>query len=442
MPLVPPRSLAPTAKTHDWGTFLGPRHNGESSESPLAKAFGPNGPRRIWEMPKGEGYAPVSVHSGRTFVFHRLGAKETLTCADATTGKILWNQSHPVSYTDRYGYDGGPRCQPAVDAKTVVTYGVAGALSGWDPATGKTIWRRDLGAEFRGGTGFFGVGATPLLHNGIVVVAADTPNGGKVLCLDAATGKTRWATNVPYGPGYASPVPATIHGRPMLLLFLGGDDRPPTGGLVSLDSETGRLLGNFPWRARRYESVNAATPRVDGNRVLISECYGAGTALLDIAHDGTFKPVWTNRDIGSHFMTPVLQDGHYYLVDGHGPYNCPLLCVDAKNGTVKWREEPEWNLNVRVGGGRSESVRRMPARASLMPVADGRSLVLGEFGHLAWIDLVPAGYRERERVQLFAADNSWSPPALSRGLLYVNQNTPGYDDSPARVHCIDLRGTP
>lgn len=435
----PPRPLAPGAKTHEWGNFLGPRHNGELSETPLAKAFGPTGPRRLWEMPKGEGYAPVAVHSGRAFVFHRIAGRETLTAVDATTGKVLWNQSHPVSYSDRYGYDGGPRCQPVVDAKQVVTLGVGGALTAWEPATGKGLWRRDLIGENKGGTGFFGVGATPLLQNGRVIVVSDTPNGGLVLCLDAGTGRTRWQTPVPWGPGYTAPVPATVHGRPMVFLFLGSDDRPPTGGLVVIDHESGKILSTFAWRARRYESVNAATPRVDGNRVLISECYGAGTALLDIAPDGSLKPVWTNRDVGSHFMTPALRDNHYYLVDGHGPYNCPLVCLDARTGTLRWREEPEWNLSVRISG-RMETVRRMPARASLLPVADGRCLVLGEYGHLAWIDLSPQGYRERERVQLFAADNSWSPPSLSHGLLYVNQNTPGYDDTPARVHCVDLRG--
>lgn len=441
MPTVPPRPLAPGAKTHDWASFLGPKHNGESTESPLVKLFGPTGPRRVWDMPKGEGYAPVAVHRGKVFVFHRIAGRETLTAVDALTGKRLWNESHPVSYTDRYGYDGGPRCQPVAGDTGVFTLGVAGALTGWNPSTGKVLWRRDLAAEYRGGTGFFGVGATPLLHGGDIIAVADTPSGGKVLCVDSANGRSRWETPVPWGPGYASPIPATIAGRPMLLLFLGADDRPPTGGLVVLDRETGKQLGSFPWRARRFESVNASTPRVDGNRVLITECYGAGTALLEIAPDGTPKPLWSSRAFGSHFMTPVLKDNHYYLVDGHGPYNCPLVCVDAKTGAVKWREEPEWDLVVRMGRGPGEKVRRMPARASLMPVADGRCLVLGEYGHLAWIDLSPSGYRERERIQLFAAENSWSPPALSQGLLYVNQNTPGYDDTPARVHCVDLRGT-
>ena len=75
-----------------------------------------------------------------------------------------------------------------------------------------------------------------------------------------------------------------------------------------------------------------------------------------------------------------------------------------------------------------------------MPV-DGRFLCLGEFGHLLWVDLSPKGYREMSRAQLFLASESWTPPVLSRGLLYVCQNTPGMLNSgPPRLICYDLRG--
>src|SRR5438105_12990405 len=36
-----------------------------------------------------------------------------------------------------------------------------------------------------------------------------------------------------------------------------------------------------------------------------------------------------------------------------------------------------------------------------------------------------AGYRETSRTWLFAAPESWTPPVLSHGLLYVNQTPPG-----------------
>lgn len=432
---APPRPLAPGARTHDWARFLGPTGDAHTSETPLRARLGPIGPPVVWETPKGEGYATPAVIGGRVFLFHRLGRQETLTAFDALTGKRLWNAAHPTAYFDRYGYGGGPRCQPVGDAGHVVSYGVEGVLSVHEPATGKLLWRRDLLAELRGTPGFFGVGATPLLDDGRLVVHAAAGDGSRILALDPDTGKTLWSASTPWGAGYASPVPVARHGRRFLLVFAGGESRPPTGGLLCLDPATGKILGQFPWRARRFESVNASTPLVIGSQVFVSECYGMGGALLDLLPDGSLRPVWTSRALGTHFMTAIHRDGFLYGVDGHGPYNAPLVCVDLKTGKERWRTEPEWPLKVGP-----ESVRRMPARASLLQTADGRCLALGEFGHLAWLDLNPAAYREVDRAQLFAAEQTWSMPALSRGLLYVCQNDSGYDGSPARLLCLDLRG--
>src|SRR5215207_446699 len=77
------------------------------------------------------------------------------------------------------------------------------------------------------------------------------------------------------------------------------------------------------------------------------------------------------------------------------------------------------------------------------PSGNRRFLCLGEFGHLLWVDLSPEGYKGLDRAQLFLAGESWTPPALSRGLLYVCQNTPGSEvvpPSPQRLLCYDLRG--
>ena len=79
-------------------------------------------------------------------------------------------------------------------------------------------------------------------------------------------------------------------------------------------------------------------------------------------------------------------------------------------------------------------------RCWLMPV-DGRVLCLGEFGHLLWVDLSPAGYKELARAWLFAASETWTPPVLSKGLLYVCQNSrDSMHNTPPRLLCYDLRG--
>ena len=81
-----------------------------------------------------------------------------------------------------------------------------------------------------------------------------------------------------------------------------------------------------------------------------------------------------------------------------------------------------------------------PYRGTLLWV-DGKFLCLGELGHLMWLDLTPAGYKELQRVWLFAARETWALPVLSHGLLYVVQNTREFSThGPPRLLCYDLRG--
>jgi hypothetical protein len=79
-------------------------------------------------------------------------------------------------------------------------------------------------------------------------------------------------------------------------------------------------------------------------------------------------------------------------------------------------------------------------RGSLLRV-DGAFLGLGELGTLMWLDLSPQGCKVMQKSQLFVAQQTWSSPALSKGLLYVSQHTDAVTgDSTARFICYDLRG--
>ena len=78
-------------------------------------------------------------------------------------------------------------------------------------------------------------------------------------------------------------------------------------------------------------------------------------------------------------------------------------------------------------------------RGSLL-AADGQFLCLGELGYLLWLDLMPKRYKEVSRAWLFPARESWALPVLSRGLLYVTQNTRDvFRETGPRLLCYDLR---
>ena len=209
----------------------------------------------------------------------------------------------------------------------------------------------------------------------------------------------------------------------------------PSGGLMSVDPVTGGVDFAFPWRSRTYESVNASCPVVFDNKVFVSASYRAGSALLEVRPDFTYRVVWTTQDVALHFNTAIYRDGFLYGFDGRNALDGSLVCVDASNGKIVWREIAEWIEST--PGRRQQTLGTY--RGSLLAV-DGQFLCLGELGHLLWLDLSPQGYREISRAKLFFAHQTWAAPVLSRGLLYVCQNSRGvFDRSPPRLLCYDLR---
>ena len=433
-----PKPLSRRAATSDWPSFLGPTHNMASPETAVLKDFPKDGLRPVWEMKKGDGFAAPAIAGDRLILFHRVGEDEVVDCLHPADGRRYWQVRQPSAYRDRYGYNHGPRASPVIADGRVFTYGAEGRLQCFDLVTGQVLWRRNLPAEFKLRQNFFGVGATPLVERDRLIVNLGAPSGPGVAAFDTVTGKMVWGADNRWGPSYASPIPANVHGRRRVFVFAGGESKPPTGGLLCLDPESGQVDFAFPWRGQRYESVNAASPVVIGNRVFVSECYGAGGALVEVQPDGSARPVWTNPTFGLHFMTAIPIGDHLYGVHGHGPQDAELVCVELATGREVWRTQPEWKETVATAKG----VREMTVgtfRASLLRV-DGGTLCLGEFGHLLWLDLSPQGCRVLARTWLFAATETWTPPVLSRGLLYVCQNTRDtVRGDPPRLLCYDLR---
>lgn len=434
-----PRPPPAGARGVDWPHFLGPAHNQTSPETGLRAAFPAGGPALVWAMPKGEGYAGPVVAGERLVLFHRVGGEEVVECLHARDGRRFWRVAYPTAYRDRYGYNPGPRASPAIAGGRVFTFGAEGRLHCIDLASGRIEWRRDLHAEFQVPRNFFGVGASPLVVDDVVILQLGAPGGPGVAAFDVATGRLRWGAEREWGPSYATPVPATWRGRPRVLVFAGGESRPPTGGLLVLDPATGAVDARFPWRGTRYESVNAAAPVALAEGVFLSECYGSGGALVTAAPDGTAVAAWTNRSFGVHFMSAVRLGDLLVGVHGHGPQDAEFVAVEVTTGREVWRDQPVWTETVAEARGPRE-IRTGLFRASLL-VVDGQVLALGEFGHLARLEVSRAGLRVRERAWLFAATETWTPPVLSRGLLYVCQNTrDAVAGTPPRLLCYDLRG--
>ena len=434
----PTRPLDVAAVTEDWPSFLGPNHQPATRESHLLKNLSGDNPPLVWEMETGSGYASPAISNNRLVFFHRIEDDEVLDCLRPETGEHLWRFSYPTTYHDRYGFSNGPRSSPVIDGGRVYTMGAAGMLHCVDLESGQTIWSLDTAEKLSAASEFFGVGSTPLVMGDLLIVQVGAANGPAVVALDKKTGDIKWQCGTGWSAGYASPIPAVMHDRPRVLAFLGGDTRPPVGGLMLIDPTAGSVLSKFAFRSRRYESVNASSPVVAGDRVFISSSYKTGGQCLRVTQDDTLQPLWHTDDLGAHFATPVVYDGRLYGISGSGRQNSAIVCLDLTTGKTLWTHTPQWPETTERDG-EKRTVNYTAGLGSLL-LADDALLLLGEMGHLAWLEPSATGYHEISRTRLFHAAETWCLPVVSHGLLYVCRNRPDtVDKTGPGLLCYDLR---
>jgi hypothetical protein len=176
----------------DWPRFLGPNGDGTSSETGLIDRFPEGGPPLVWEKDIGSGYSAPSVRGGKLVLHHRIKAEEIVQAFALPKGEPIWRYAYPTSFIDPYGYNNGPRSTPLLTSNRVYTFGAEGKLLCLDLSSGKLVWQRDTQKDWNIPEAFFGVGSTPLLEDGrLIVMIGGQPNSG-VAALDPETGKTLW----------------------------------------------------------------------------------------------------------------------------------------------------------------------------------------------------------------------------------------------------------
>ena len=178
------------------------------------------------------------------------------------------------------------------------------------------------------------------------------------------------------------------------------------------------------------ESVNASMPVVNGNDILVSECYRIGSSLLTIKGNG-YEVTWKDdrrkreKALRAHWNTPIYLDGYLYGCSGRNKPDADLRCIEWKTGKVKW---------VKVFPG------FLRERSSLLYV-DGHFIYQGELGVLRLIKATPEKYEvvsevvlrdpdEKEQPRALLREPCWAAPILSHGLLYVRGDE--------RLACLEL----
>jgi len=373
----------------DWPQFLGPTHDGISTETGLLQAWSKDGPPVLWHKPVGEGFSGPVVAGERLILFHRQGDQEIVDCLEAASGKHIWKYAYATGYEDQLGKGNGPRSTPVIAGGRVITIGAEGKLHCLDLKRGTKIWSRSVNEEYGVRQGYFGVGASPLVEGKLVLVNVGGRNAG-IVAFALADGKEVWKATDD-AASYASPVATTIDGKRRAVFFT-------REGVAILDPANGDVSFRKRWRSRNVASANAASPLLIGERLFVSACYETGALLLKLRQDGA-DAIWQNDDVMSnHYNTCVHHQGYLYGFDGRQEARPSFRCVELAAPKVRWNQ-PQFGCGSMV-------------------LADGNLIVLTEAGELLLAEATPEAYREKARARVFDDPPCRAQIALANGRLY------------------------
>src|SRR4051812_43354306 len=96
-------ALGTAAGADDWPQWRGPARNGISSESGWLSQWPPAGPRGVWSVKVGEGYASVAVVGGRVYTSGNANNQDTVYCLNAGSGTPIWKYSYACRAGDPSG---------------------------------------------------------------------------------------------------------------------------------------------------------------------------------------------------------------------------------------------------------------------------------------------------------------------------------------------------
>lgn len=365
-------AIGDRAWAQDWPQWRGPNRDAKVAGFEAPAAW-PQKLTQKWKVTIGDGVSSPALAGNRLYVLSREGANEVTRCLDAATGNEIWSDklaSAPV--TGAAGRFPGPRSSPTVADGKVLTLEVNGTLTCFDAAKGAIVWRKD---DFKKHPRFFS-SCSPIVVNGICIVQLGGEDGGAIVAYDLANGNQKWKWDGD-GTAYASPVLFTMDGLSEIVA-------ETNTNIVGVSLDRGTLQWKVPF-AVSGRGYNAATPVVDGSAIIFSG-NNRGTRAVKLEKAGgnvTAKELWSIKDNGVMYNTPVVKNGLVYGISERDI----LFCINpAKNETT-------WTTRLEGGQGYGSVVDAGAVLVALNPTGKLRVFAPSdkEYKELAGYDVSSGG---------------------------------------------------
>jgi outer membrane protein assembly factor BamB len=289
----------------------------------------------------GIGHSSPVVSGSRIYLFTRIGEQEALTAYDLATGKQIWRQSYDAPYevnpTAR-AHGKGPKSTPLVHGGRVFTFGISGIVSAFNAQDGRSVWRKDFKGEYPVTSPEFGAAASPVAAGDLVVLHVGGAKDGALTAFDPATGAARWSWKGD-GPAYATPILVTLGGTRQIVT-------QSRSNLVGIEAGSGAPLWQVPFTTPFDQNIITAVVH-DG--LLIYSGLSRPAAAIRVTQAGgnwTTEDVWKNPDVPMYMSSPVVAAGRICGLTHRN--RGQFFCLDAASGKTLWTSEPRQGDNAGI----------------------------------------------------------------------------------------------
>jgi outer membrane protein assembly factor BamB len=326
-----------------------------------------------------------------------------LLCLDKASGKVRWDkvEYQAVPRLERHAKASHCNSTPATDGKRIVTIFGSEGLFCFD-LNGRQLWHKDLGRMDAGPYDApslqWSFGASPILHDGKVVVQCDVLSEQFLAVFDARTGRELWRAPRKEVATWCTPIVASRPGRPQIIV----NGWKQIGGY---DFDTGRER----WQLNEGGDVPVASPILAGDSVILTSGHGRFRPIRAIQLDAAIGDIttpemgatnkavrWCHPRLGNYLQTPIALGGFVWGCSNDGI----VTCFDLKTGGVQYSE--------RIGGG-GQGFTASPVAAR------GKLYFTGEQGE---VFVLPATNQFSVLATNKLGGLCLSTPAISDGRIY------------------------
>ena len=307
----------------DWLQFRGTDNQSVSDQKNLPKTFSDT-ENVAWKAPlPGRGPSSPIIIGDQVVVTCSSGPREDrlhVLSFDAASGKLQWErQLWATGSTFCHPFGAVAEITPASDGNSIFAFYSSNDLAcfGLD---GSLRWFRGLGLDHPTTRNDAGMGSSPLVLGDVVIVQMENQGDSFVAGIDVETGKTRWRLDRQKDGAWCSPTVLRGKTRQQDVLLL-----QTRGKFSGHDPRTGSQI--WEYEADCHTIASATTC---GNTI-----YLPANGLHALKYDPatrTVEPLWIEQRLRGGNPSPVAHDGRVYRVK-----STILICGDAADGSILWQ---------------------------------------------------------------------------------------------------------